>query len=86
MTTQDSPADVLTSRPPPEAQRVLWLVTYVSLGVGWVLIVAVSILALATGGNPAGILFLVGLGVFFTVVVVLFRRPPLVRQRQRTST
>lgn len=83
MTQRDNLAEALSTRTPPEAQRVLWRTAYVLLGVGWVLVVAVSALALATGGKPVGILFLVGIGVFFTIVVMLFRRPPLVSRRRR---
>ena len=86
MTQRGTLAQDLTTPPTPEAQRALWRTAYVLLGVGWVLIVAVSVLALATGGKPLGILFLLGIGVFFTIVVLLFRRPPIVRQRPRTSS
>jgi hypothetical protein len=70
----------LTEPLPPDAQRSLWRVANVLLAVAWVLAIGVSILALATGGNPAGVLFIIGIPLFFTLVGVLFRRPPLIHR------
>lgn len=71
----DARWSALTERPPPEAQRALWTVGHVMLGVGWVISIALAVFGLVTGVSLLGIAFVLSIPLFFTIVGALYRRP-----------
>lgn len=76
----------MLERTPPEAQAPLWRVAYICLTVGWVLALAGAILVATAGEEPLGAVFFIGIPAFFTLVLYLFRRPPLIQRRRPTDS
>jgi Flp pilus assembly protein TadB len=59
---------------PEDARNALTRVSRIMLVVGWAMGIGLCVLALATGGNPAGVAFIAFILLFFTLVVWLFER------------